>query len=113
QYAASLENYSEHPIAVGIVKSAEQEDISLKEVTDFQSMTGEGIEGNIEGQHINVVSPGYLKQANLTYDKKHFEDLAQMGKTVVFVLVDGEVAGMIGLADVIRESAKAAISELK
>jgi len=112
-WGASLEQNSEHPIAAGIVKSALDQGISLKPITDFQSITGKGIEGVIEGKKINVVSPGFVNSKNMDYNKQKFNEMSEVGKTVVFVLLDDELIGMIALADIIRDSAKEAISLLK
>ncbi len=112
-YGASLEQQSEHPIAVGMVKSALEKNLELKQITDFQSITGKGIEGKITGEKVNVVSPGYVNDKGMTYDTSKFEAMSSEGKTVVFVLVEDELIGMIALADIIRESAKEAISTLK
>ena len=112
-WGASLEQNSEHPIAAGIVKSALDRGINLKSITEFNSITGKGIEGIIEGKKVNAVSPGYVNSHNMDYDKQKFNEMSEVGKTVIFVLLDDELIGMIALADIIRESAKEAISALK
>ncbi|MFD1362800.1 heavy metal translocating P-type ATPase [Lentibacillus salinarum] len=112
-WAASLEQHSEHPIATGIVKSARDEGISLKEIADFESITGKGIQGSIDNKKVNVVSPGYVNENGLSYDQKQFDKMSEQGKTVVFVLLDDAIAGMIALADIVRETAKEAIATLK
>src|SRR5690625_3594018 len=112
-WGASLEQNSEHPIAAGIVKSALDQGIALKSITEFNSITGKGIEGIIEGKKVNAVSPGFVNSNNMDYDKQKFNEMSEVGKTVIFVLLDEELIGMIALADIIRESAKEAISELK
>src|SRR5699024_7043395 len=112
-WAASLEQHSEHPIATGIVKSARDKGIAFKEITDFESITGKGIQGSIDGKKVNVVSPGYVNDNNLSYDQERFEQMSEEGKTVVFVLLDEELVGMIALADIVRETAKEAIATLK
>ncbi|HLQ98178.1 MAG TPA: heavy metal translocating P-type ATPase [Candidatus Dormibacteraeota bacterium] len=112
-WGASLEQNSEHPIAAGIVKSALDQSIALKSITEFNSITGKGIEGIIEGKKVNAVSPGFVNSNNMDYDKQKFNEMSEVGKTVIFVLLDEELIGMIALADIIRESAKEAISELK
>ncbi|MBO1002931.1 copper-translocating P-type ATPase [Pseudogracilibacillus auburnensis] len=112
-WGASLEQNSEHPIATGIVKSANDRGINLKPITEFNSITGKGIEGIIEGKKVNAVSPGFVHSENMDYDKQTFNEMSALGKTVIFVLLDDELIGMIALADIIRESAKEAISELK
>src|SRR5699024_7664259 len=107
-FAASVEEESEHPIARGIVKSAEEKEIQVKKVSDFESITGKGIQGKIDGKKVNVVSPGYVKESNLTYDERSFNEMSEQGKTVVFVLLEADLIGMIALADMIRDTAKEA-----
>lgn len=111
--AASIEQNSEHPIATGIVKTTEEKGISLGKVTDFESITGKGIQGKVDGKKINVVSPGYVNSNNLKFDQRLFNEMSEEGKTVVFVLLEDELIGMIALADMIRDTAKEAITTLK
>ncbi|HWO76936.1 MAG TPA: heavy metal translocating P-type ATPase [Bacillus sp. (in: firmicutes)] len=113
QLAASLESKSQHPIADGIVKEAHTRNLKLSHVHDFKSLTGKGLEGIIAGRHIMVVSPGYVKNENIQFNQSHFNEWSSEGKTVVFVLVNRSLVGMIALADIIRESAKIAIHKLK
>lgn len=112
-WAASLEQNSEHPIAAGIVQSSKEKEIELKKITDFESITGKGIQGIIDGKKVNVVSPGYVDNNNMEYDEQLFNEMSEEGKTVVFVLLDDELVGMIALADMVRETAKEAIASLK
>ncbi|HLQ87014.1 MAG TPA: heavy metal translocating P-type ATPase [Enterococcus sp.] len=111
--AASIEQNSEHPIATGIVKTTEEKGISLGKVTDFESITGKGIQGKVDGKKVNVVSPGYVNSNNLKYDQQLFNEMSEEGKTVVFVLLEDELIGMIALADMVRDTAKEAITTLK
>ncbi|WP_270179799.1 heavy metal translocating P-type ATPase [Alkalihalobacillus sp. CinArs1] len=113
QLAASVEMESEHPIARGIVEETNKRSLSVKEVEDFQSITGKGLEGTVEGKKVMVVSPGYMNDEGIDYRNETFTELSEQGKTVVFVLVDGKLEAMIALADIIRESAKNAIHQLK
>ncbi|MCH4827279.1 heavy metal translocating P-type ATPase [Planococcus halocryophilus] len=113
QFAAAIEQNSEHPIATGIVNSAKDRGLELKRVTDFESITGKGIQGQVNGQKINVVSPRYVTDNNLSFDEHQFNELSEEGKTVVFVLVKDQLAGMVALADIVRETAKEAVSALK
>ena len=110
KYAASVESHSEHPIAKGIVSSAGG---SLPSVQNFRAITGKGAEGNVNGKNIKVVSPGYLKEQNISMNDERFEKLSSQGKTVVFVLIDEELKGALALADIIRPESKQAISRLK
>src|SRR5699024_10394616 len=87
--------------------------LTFKEITDFESITGKGIQGKIDGKKVNVVSPGYVNDNNLSYDETQFNKMSEEGKTVVFLLIDETLAGMIALADIVRETAKEAIANLK
>ncbi|HLR54214.1 MAG TPA: heavy metal translocating P-type ATPase [Pseudogracilibacillus sp.] len=112
QLAASVEQHSEHPLAQGIVKAAEEREIRLSNVTNFASITGQGISGMIGEKNIRIVSPGYMNKNQLHYDEEYFNRVAEEGKTVVFVLQEETLKGMIALADLVRETAKEAIQEL-
>lgn len=103
--AAAVEQHSEHPIAGGIVREAESRKLEIAGVDGFKSLTGAGVQAEFEGKSIKVVSPGYLRKADLDLPENALTDKAE---TVVFVLVDEVVAGYIALADRIRpESADA------
>ncbi len=104
QYAASLETSSEHPLAEAIVKTAQARKIELLKVKDFESITGKGISGKIDGKVVKVQSP--------TTENQSLDELRNQGQTVVEVLIDEESIGFIGIADTIKKSAKAAIDAL-
>ena len=111
--AASLEADSEHPIARGIVRSAEERGVSLVSPEDFKAIPGKGVEGRIDNRLIRVVSPGYLTEEGITVQDPRVGNVASQGKTVVFVLEDRTVLGAIALADIIRDESREAISRLK
>jgi Cu2+-exporting ATPase len=108
-FAGSLEQHSEHPIAKGIVKSAKQ----LWKAENFKAIPGKGAEGDVQGKALKVVSAGYLRESNIAVQNPTIEDLYTQGKTVVFVLIDAKLVGAIALADIIRPESKKAISLLK
>lgn len=112
-WIASVEQHSEHPIANGIVNEARNRKLSLMKVDNFESITGAGIEGTVDGKRILAVSPGYVKKQNVSFDEEKYESLAEEGKTVIFGILDGKLIGMIALADIVRSSAKKAIHTLK
>ena len=110
KYAAAIESESEHPIALGIVKSIEDK----YDLKDFNSIPGKGAEGKVEGKDVKVVSPGYLEENKIeTKGKDKIDKLAGQGKTVVFVLIENRLVGAIALGDIIREESKEAIKQLK
>ncbi|MBM3710032.1 MAG: cadmium-translocating P-type ATPase, partial [Actinobacteria bacterium] len=109
KYAASVESKSEHPIAKAIAKSTENK----YEATNFKAITGKGAEAKINGKDIKVVSPGYLRENNIEFDNTQIKDISSQGKTMVFVLFNGNLSGAIALADIIREESKEAVKKLK
>ena len=111
-YAATIENDSEHPIARGILNEAKLKELELLEMSNFNSITGVGIEGTIDDKQVKVVSPGYVRKQKIDFDDKNFNKWSEQGKTVVFLLVDEELAGAIALADKIKESSKQTIEQL-
>ncbi|MDD1676055.1 MAG: copper-translocating P-type ATPase [Methanomicrobiales archaeon] len=113
QRAASLETNSEHPIARGIVLSAKEKGIVLSPPEDFLAIPGKGVEGKIGGTLIRVVSPGYLKEAGIVVTDDRVVKVASQGKTVVFLLEEGNLIGALALADIIREESREAIARLK
>jgi len=109
KYAASVETNSEHPIAKGIVSSTRE----TWHVEGFRAFPGKGAQGKVNGKEVMAVSPGYLKENNITVNDGRVEQLSSQGKTVIFVLIDSELTGAIALADIIRPESKQAISELQ
>jgi P-type Cu2+ transporter len=101
--AATLEQNSEHPIATGITRKSKELNQHLPSPKDFKAITGKGIQAIIDGKDVKVVSPGFLKENNLSADIPFSK-----AETTVFVIVDNAVAGFVSLADEIRpESAEA------
>ena len=109
KYTASLETNSEHPIAKGILEKAGD---SVKEPDEFNSLTGQGIEGKVDGKSVKVVSPGFVRENNFDYPKEQVEEISSQGKTVVFVVIDDELCGAIALGDQIRETSRNAVKML-
>ena len=108
--SSALEQSSEHPIAVGILKKVKEDNIAIPTLQNFKAITGKGVEANVEGKDIKVVSPGFLKDEKINIPEDAFSDAAE---TVVFVLVDGKLAGYIALADEIRPESAEAIKIFK
>jgi len=109
QLAAALEHNSEHPIATGITRKASELNLSLPKLTDFKAITGKGIEAKVDNNNIRVVSPGYLKENNLAVDQTKSSN----AETVVFVVFNNKVMGVIALADEIRPESSEAIQVLR
>ncbi len=111
--AAAVETASQHPLARGILREAEARELTLPEVIDFASITGVGLEGRVDGAHVQIVSPRYIREHELAIDEVAFNRLSTAGKTVVFTLRDGDLVGMIALADMVRDEAKETVRALK
>ncbi|HEX8738215.1 MAG TPA: heavy metal translocating P-type ATPase, partial [Pyrinomonadaceae bacterium] len=120
--AASLEKSSEHPLAEAIVKGAAERNINLAKVENFESITGKGLVGKIDGKEIKIGNEKILGRGDtetrgrgeaLDSRLSALDSLRAEGQTVMFVEVDGKLAGLIGVADRVKESAKEAIAELR
>ncbi len=115
QFVASLERSSEHPLAAAIVRGAESKKISLSDVAGFNSMTGKGVKGTISGKLVAVGNAELFR--DLSVDPSPLlgraEALRTEGQTVMLVAVDGKAAGIVGVADPIKESTPNAIRELR
>jgi Cu+-exporting ATPase len=113
RFAASIEKSSEHPLAEAIIRGAEEQSVELAKVEDFESITGKGIRGSIDGKTILLGNAKLMTEngINSPADGKA-DELRAEGQTVMFVAVDGKAVGLVGVADTIKESAKAAIDEL-
>lgn len=111
--AAAVETASQHPLARGILREAEERGLTLPEVVDFASITGVGLEGRVNGAHVQVVSPRFIREHELSIDEAAFDQLSAAGKTVVFTIRDGELVGMIALADMVRDEAKETVRALR
>lgn len=107
---AALEQHSEHPIAKGIVRAANEKYLALPTVLDFSSMTGRGVQGRVSGKTVSVVSPFALMERNIAQPANA---VGNETETVVFILENNKLAGFIALADKIRPDAKAAVEDLK
>ena len=112
--AATLERGSEHPLAEAIVRGAEERDVELGEASDFEAVTGKGVKGVVDGKpvalgNLKLVTDLGLEGAALAEKANAHRDL---GETVMFVVVDGAVAGLVSVADPIKESTPAALEAL-
>ena len=112
--ASSLERGSEHPLASAIVKVAEERGIKLTDVLDFESITGKGVVGQIEGHKIALGNRSLLDDIGIepVGFLERAEAMRKEGQTVMFVAVDGKVVGLLGVADPIKETTPEAIDAL-
>ncbi|ABS20871.1 heavy metal translocating P-type ATPase [Bacillus cytotoxicus] len=114
-FAASAENVSEHPLAAAIVEYGKQQGITLLPVEDFRAAPGHGIEARIEAQSIVIGTRKLMNEhgVNIGQFEEHMAAQEADGKTVMLVAIENQFAGMISVADTIKESSKEAIHEMK
>ncbi len=116
--AASLERGSEHPLAAAIVSGAEERGIELTEARNFESVTGRGVKGEVDGHAVSLGSQAHVYEGgdepsiDTGQLREQAETLRAQGQTVMFVRVDGRTVGLVGVADPIKPTTVEAIREL-
>ena len=114
RFAASLERGSEHPLAAAIVAGALERGMDLVNAQRFESITGKGVSGEVDGHKISLGNRSLLDE--LRIEPGDFATLAEQyrtdGQTVMFVSIDGKIAGLVGVADPIKESTPEAVRQL-
>jgi P-type Cu+ transporter len=112
--AASLERGSEHPLAAAIVKGAEERQVSLTEAKAFESITGKGVKGTVSGAPVLLGNRRMLEESDIPVDSvsARADELRAEGQTVMYVAIGGRLAGLIGVADPIKDSTPEAIAAL-
>src|SRR4051812_2158829 len=111
----SAEKQSEHPLAQAIVEGIKEKSIELKEVTDFENIPGYGIKANVDGKEILVGTRRLMKKYNVEIDPvlDKMEGLEKKGKTAMLAALDGNYAGLVAVADTIKETSTQAIKRMK
>ncbi|YBV97656.1 heavy metal translocating P-type ATPase [Phyllobacteriaceae bacterium JZ32] len=112
--AGSLERGSEHPLAEAIVEGAQARGLKLVDTTDFDAVTGKGVRGEIGGNAVALGNAAMMEDLNLSVVslKEQADQLRSAGKTAMYVAVGGKVAGLVAVADPIKENAADAIRQL-
>ena len=112
---ASLERGSEHPLAAAVIEAAQRNGLSLIPADEFRSLTGRGVVGRVGGHEVAVGNESLLQELNVdaTELKSKAESLRNQGETVVFAVVDGRAAGLLGIADPVKPEAAQAIRDLR
>ena len=115
QISASLEQASEHPLAAAILTWAREKRLSIPTLSDFQSLTGKGITGILDGKHVGIGNIALMHDLEATSSEieTRAEDLRSDGQTVMFVAVGNQIAGVVAVADPIKESTPEAIRQLQ
>ena len=112
---ASAEQHSEHPLAQAILEAAKEEGLDLLPVSHFEAIVGRGLAAQVEGKHLLVGNESLMKEKNI--DSSVFQEqlleLSQEGKTAMFVAIDGQLAGILAVADEMKSSSLKAVQELQ
>lgn len=114
QLAASAENNSEHPLAEAIVNGAKERNVEFKQYDKFRAMPGYGIRATIDDKEIQIGNRKLMTSRKISTEaaEKDYEILSNEGKTPMFISVNNELAGLIAVADVVKETSKAAIERM-
>jgi P-type Cu+ transporter len=110
--AASAEAGSEHPLGEAIVRSADERGLSRSVATHFEAIPGHGIDAVVEGREVLIGTPLLLEKRGIPLDDTHAHQLADEGKTPIFIAIDGEFAGTIAISDPVKEGSARAIKRL-
>ena len=114
QIAGALEQHSEHPLGEAIVEEAKERGLVFPQVTDFISITGQGVYGKIEESEVLIGNIKLMKAKNIEITmEKELDELASQGKTPMYMAIDGKFLGIIAVADVMKKEAVDTIKELK
>ncbi len=114
QIAGALEQHSEHPLGEAIVEEAKERGFVFPQVTDFISITGQGVYGKIEESEVLIGNIKLMKAKNIEITmEKELDELASQGKTPMYMAIDGKFLGIIAVADVMKKEAVDTIKELK
>ena len=113
--AASVENDSEHPLAEAIVNKAKERNIEIKPYERFRAMPGYGIRATFEGKEVQIGNRKLMenRKINVEISQKDYDILLNEGKTPMYISIDNKLAGLVAVADVIKETSKEAIEKLK
>ncbi|MBN8967628.1 MAG: copper-translocating P-type ATPase, partial [Rhizobiales bacterium] len=114
RFAASVERASEHPLADAIVRAAKERDLALANVEEFDSPTGKGVTGKIDGRNVLLGNVGYMQSLGVETQsmEAHAEALRGDGATVINIAIDGKIAGLFAIADPIKPSTPDALKAL-
>ncbi|HEY0942504.1 MAG TPA: copper-translocating P-type ATPase [Steroidobacter sp.] len=114
-WAAGLDHASEHPLARAIVAGAQERGIQLPPVSNFHSVTGQGVRGNVEGDALALGNEALMNSVGATVDAlaDQIAELRSEGRTVVFLSVNGKLAGAIAVGDAIKDTTASALQALK
>ncbi|MBD2112113.1 MULTISPECIES: heavy metal translocating P-type ATPase [Cyanophyceae] len=113
--AGSLERNSEHPLAEAVVNYAQSQGVTLEEAQSFEAVAGSGVQGTVAGQRVQIGTHRWMQELGIATDRlqQQWERTEYLGRTVVWLAVDGRVEAILGIADAVKPSSAAAIRTLQ
>jgi Cu+-exporting ATPase len=115
QLAASLERNSEHPLAEAVVRYAQSQEVPLADVRDFEAVAGSGVQGIVSNRLVQIGTQHWMEELSINTQalQQDKERLEYLGKTAVWLAVDGEIKGLMGIADAIKPTSNQAVKALQ
>jgi Cu+-exporting ATPase len=115
QLAASVERNSEHPLAEAVVQYAQSQEVELAEAPDFEAIAGSGVQGYVSGHLVQIGTQRWLTELGIGTQalQQHRDRLEYLGKTVIWIAVDGKVEGIMGISDALKPTSASAVRSLQ
>ncbi len=113
--AASVERHSEHPLAEAVVQYAKSQEVRLTEARDFSAIAGSGVQGYVSGQLVQIGTQRWMKELGIETQslQQHWDKLEYLGKTVIWIAIDGKVQGIMGISDALKPTSANAVRTLQ
>jgi len=115
QLAASVEVNSEHPIAEAVVQYAQSQDVELAQAQNFEAIVGSGVQSYVSGRLVQIGTQRWMRELGIDTQalRSHWDRLEYLGKTVIWIAVDGKVQGVMGISDALKPSSRNAVRTLQ
>ncbi|HEY9737789.1 MAG TPA: heavy metal translocating P-type ATPase [Trichocoleus sp.] len=115
ELAGSLERNSEHPLAEAVVQYAQAQSVSLADAQDFEAIAGSGVQGSVAGQWVQIGTHRWMQELGINTEslQSQWDRLEYLGRTVVWLAVDGQIEAILGIADAVKPSSQSAIRALQ
>jgi P-type Cu+ transporter len=115
QLAASVERNSEHPLAEAVVQYAQSQEVTLTEVRNFEAIAGSGVQGHVSGQLIQIGTQRWMKELGVDTQalQQHQDKLENLGKTAIWLAVNGKIQGTMGISDALKPSSAKVVRALQ
>ncbi|HEY9710832.1 MAG TPA: heavy metal translocating P-type ATPase, partial [Oculatellaceae cyanobacterium] len=113
--AASVERNSEHPLAEAVVQYAESQEVKLAQVQDFNAIAGSGVQGYVSGQLVQIGTQRWMTELGIETQslQQHWDRLEYLGKTAIWIAIDGKVQGIMGISDALKPTSASAVRSLQ